>query len=94
MITAWTKHLKTAEEIDEFETYVKSSRRLLNRLKEILDEQITHMDFKEYSAKDFEDPNWAYKQAFRNGQRSTLNALLKLIDLDRGTNEHSSRGQL
>jgi hypothetical protein len=82
MITAWTKHLKNASDIDEFEQYIRSSRRLLDRLTEILREQNAYLDGTETSVKDYEDPSWAYKQAFRNGQRSTLKAILKLINLD------------
>jgi len=84
MITAWTKHLKTATEIDEFEKYVKGSRRLLNRLNEILQENINQLVVTELSLKDYDNPSWAYKQAFRNGQKSALNSIQRLINLDHG----------
>lgn len=84
MISAWTNHLETEEEKQKFREYVKSSKLLLNRLKDILQEQEASFDSIESSPKQFESPNWAYKQAYRNGQRSAVRSIITLIDLDRG----------
>jgi len=29
--------------------------------------------------KDFDDPNWAFKQAFRNGEKTALKEVLELL---------------
>lgn len=93
MITAWTKHLKTAKEIDEFEKYVRGSKVLLDRMQEILKENLSQLDSAEVKPTDFDDPNWSYKQAFRNGQRSTLKNILRLIHLDHRSEDESTRGR-
>jgi hypothetical protein len=94
MITAWTKNLKTAKDIDEFEKYVRGSTRLLDRLKEILHENLSQLDSREVSSTDFDDPNWSFRQAFRNGQRSTLKNLIRLTTLDhRSEDESTGRGR-
>jgi hypothetical protein len=91
MISAWTDHLETEEEKKRFRDYVRGSRELLNRLKEILEAQEANFDSIESSPKQFDNPNWDYKQAYRNGQRSAVRAILTLIDLDRGADESTRR---
>ena len=82
MYTVWTKHLEDIEEKQKFEKYVLGSKRLLNRLKDILQEQEDALDIGEISPKNYDSPSWAYKQAHSNGYRQCLNVLKKLVDLD------------
>lgn len=81
MITAWTKHLKDEAEKVKFEKYVRGSRLLLDRLKDIIQEDVDKLDTQEGSFKDFDIPNWEFKQAFRNGQRSTLKNIQRLLTI-------------
>lgn len=78
----WTKHLEDLNEKAEFEKTVLGSKRVLNRLKDILNEQEEALNINEVSPKNYEIPNWDYKQAHSNGYRQCLNVLKKLIDLD------------
>lgn len=82
MYTMWTKHIEDTEEKKRFEKYVLGSKRLLNRLKDILQEQEDALNVGEMSPKNYDSPSWAYKQAHSNGYRQCLNVLKKLVDLD------------
>lgn len=82
MITAWTKHLQTEEDKQKLEKSIRSARHVLDRLKEILGEMEEELNASELSPKNYDSPNWDYKQAHVNGQKSTLRAIKKLITLD------------
>jgi len=82
MLLKWTQHLKDPDERTAFESSVIGSKRVLNRLMEILTEEETALDRSELDVKVFDIPNWAYLQAYKNGQRACLANLKKLIDLD------------
>ncbi len=82
MYTIWTKHLTDQSEKEGFEKSVKSARPVLNRLKDILKEQEKSLDRYELLEGEYDNPAWAHKQAFRNGQRSALIKLLDLVNLD------------
>jgi len=76
----WTKHLKDSKEKETFEASLRNSKVALSRMQQILDEMERDLSASETSIKDFEDPNWSHKQAFKNGQRSSIKTLRQLID--------------
>jgi hypothetical protein len=82
MITAWTSHLKTEEEKKQFLSEVQGSRRVLNRLLQLINQREGAIDLVERSVKQFEVPNWDYRQAFYNGGKSELNLIKSIVDLD------------
>lgn len=82
MYIKWTEHLGDEEEKKKFEAKILSAKPVLDRLKTILEQQEGSLDRMERSVQSFEDTNWAYKQAFRNGQRNASNQIKTLIDLD------------
>ena len=82
MYTMWTKHLEDTNEKVEFEKTVLGSKRILDRLKDILKEQEDALNIGEVLPKNYDTPNWAYKQAHSNGYRQCLGVLKKLVDLD------------
>ena len=86
-VTAWTKHLKTEEEKEQFNKRLKSSRYVLGRLQELLDEEKAGLEAAEISPKIYETPNWDYKQAHTNGFKAALKMVSKLITLDQ-ENKH------
>lgn len=97
MYQEWTAHLTDSDEKQRFEKKVQSSEKVLERLSDILDIRETGMDMQEMSQKDFENPNWAYKQAFRNGYRSAIWTVQKYLDLDQQKgimNERKSTGSV
>lgn len=82
MYTKWTQHLKDDEEKARFRNQVFSAKPVLERLYSILEEQEKSLDRNEIDPTSFSNPNWAYLQAFKNGDRFRLNYLKTLIDLD------------
>jgi hypothetical protein len=82
MIIDWTKHLKDPDEKARFENSVRSAKTVLERLQELVQERLEAVEVSELSIKDFDKPNWAEKQAFKNGFKSFANVVLKLINLD------------
>lgn len=82
MITAWTKNLKTEEEQAKFKKSLISSRHVLGRLQELMDEEKAGLDSAEISPKMYDSPNWDYKQAHNNGFKAALRMVSKLITLD------------
>lgn len=75
----WTSNLSDPEEKRQFEQSILGSRIVLERLLQILLENEEMAQANECSIKDFEDAAWAYKQAFRNGVRSTSKSLQELL---------------
>lgn len=81
MYTDWTKKLKD-EDKQRYEESVKRVRWVLDDLKLIFQDRLATLDRQEAGEKQFDNPNWAYKQAFQNGQRSAIESSIKLIDMD------------
>lgn len=79
MYLDWTKHLKTEEDKKEFEQYLVGSPRIFNRLDDILAEYEKSLDRSEVDPKSFDQPNWDYRQAYKNGYRACLMKMKELI---------------
>jgi hypothetical protein len=75
----WFTHLGNEESRNDFRRTLFSSKIVLKRLKNILEEEKKSLENSETSGKDFEDGNWAYKQAFRNGERRGLRIVEDLL---------------
>lgn len=82
MFTLWTKHLKDPEQIAQFENTVHSSKTVLDRLKELIEEDEKAQNASELDPAGFNVPNWPEKQASRIGYRACLAKYKKLVDLD------------
>lgn len=79
MITAWTKNLKSSEDIQHFEDALKAAKPVLERLQQLIDQSLAEVDKQELSSKAYDTPNWSYKQAHLNGFKSALTLVSKLI---------------
>lgn len=75
----WTKHLKTPEDKEEFIKSLASSKTPLLRLRDILQEWRNEILTKEITD-DFQG-DWAYQQAFRNGEKKVIYKLLNLLNI-------------
>ena len=82
MYIGWTKHLQTDKEKEEFTKDVHGSKRILDHLMLLLIEEENTLDRTEMDVKAFDNPNWAYKQAYKNGYRKAISILKTMIDLD------------
>ena len=76
----WTKHLEGKDK-ENFLNILMNSTTVLNRLQTLLKEELDNLDNQECTVKDFEDPSWSHKQAFRNGERARIRKTLDLITL-------------
>lgn len=82
MNTIWTKNLKTEEEKQQFQNTLLGSRLVLERLSDILKEKAESLDRSSLTLSSFDNPNWASKEAYKNGYASCIHNLLQLINLD------------
>lgn len=79
MISKWTEHLRNDPKAKEkFEQYVKGSKELLNRLEDILTDLEKSLDRSEIDPNQFDNPNWAYLQAYKNGCKGMLQKIKTL----------------
>jgi hypothetical protein len=82
MYTKWYSHIKDPEEQERFRNQVLSAKPVLERLVTLLETELDGLDRSETDIKSFDLPNWAYRQAYKNGARAELNMMTKLIDLN------------
>lgn len=82
MITKWTSHLQTDKEKEDFEKEVQGAKRVLDRLKTMVEEQEKELNQAEINTKNYEIPNWDYRQAHNNGYRQCLHIMKRIVDLD------------
>lgn len=77
--TKWLQHCKTEKERDTVYKAVLGSKWLLSILQNIVKEEKQALYRAEESIEDFKDPDWALKQAFRNGERKGLRVVEDLL---------------
>lgn len=82
MLSAWTKHLKDQRDVERFQQALRSAKPTLERLYEIMTEEINKLDRSETNPASYDTPSWSHKQAHKNGFRQYHQLLEKLIDLD------------
>lgn len=78
----WTSHLSSTQEQEDFKKEIYGSKRVLERLRTICDEMEKDLNVAESSLKNYEVPNWDYRQAHNNGYRQCLQIIKRLADLD------------
>ena len=82
MISAWYKHITDKDEQERFKRNVLGSKTVLTRLTTLLNEMEEDLNRSELSAKNYDSPNWAPKQAHVNGQKAQIRTIKFLINLD------------
>lgn len=70
----WIKNLP-ADQKKSFENLLRNSTRTFRRTQEILKERLAVIETQEVAAESFEDPNWAYRQAYINGRKKEIKDL-------------------
>lgn len=81
--TKWTKHLKAEAEKEQLEKTIRASRTALDRLKQIIEEEVETLNNQEASLVDYTDASWSHKQAHRNGQRALAKSIIDLLSFTR-----------
>jgi len=82
MISNWTRHCKTENEVLKFERQLHNSADVLDRLRDILQGIDDDIQRAEITVKAYDSPSWPYLQAHKNGARQILKDVIKLITLD------------
>lgn len=82
MIKLWTAHLQTEDEKKRFANQIYGAREVLQRLCDLIEQKEDELGRAERSRDAYENPNWAYLQAHRNGCAQQLKAIKNLITLD------------
>ena len=82
MYARWTSHLKDENNIREFKRLIYSSKEVLDRLKDIIEEDEASLTRSEMNPKTYENGSWSHLQAHKNGIRQYLCQIKTLIDLD------------
>jgi hypothetical protein len=72
----WTKDLKGKDK-EDLEATIRNSTVIREKLTQIIDDLIKNTTTTDV---DFDNPNWAYRQANLIGQRKAYNEIRKLID--------------
>lgn len=83
MISAWTKHLIDDKDKILFENQLLGSKTILDRLKDLLKEQLDALDRSEMDPSVYDTPNWENRQAHKNGFRSCIQRINKLLDIQK-----------
>lgn len=81
MQTIWTKNLTDQDEKQRFENTLAGSETVLNRLTELLDEMIGKIDRNNLTVTQYQNPNWGYETAHKNGMVAAYNAVKTLITI-------------
>lgn len=79
MFTRWTKGLSD-QEIKEFQTSVVSAQKLLKKIKEVAEEELSYTENASLDKDNYTLPAWPYFQADVLGQQRAYNKVLKLIN--------------
>jgi predicted Zn-dependent protease len=82
MYTRWTSHLNTDEEKEIFKRDIYSAKNVLERLTEIINEDESILDRSEEDQRIYDNPNWDYRQAHKNGNRQYMRTVRLYTDLD------------
>ncbi len=82
MYSRWTTHLKTDEEKKQFTNDILSAKGVLERLIQMIDEDVNQLDKSELDQRVYSIPNWSHLQAHKNGNRQSYAAIRQMIDLD------------
>lgn len=76
--TTWTQGMDPTRK-EAFEKLLRNNSTLVARLHEVLDQWEQDLTAKEITIDDFKEPNWANKQAFRNGDKSRIKKVRDLF---------------
>ena len=83
MFSGWTQHLKDEKEKERFTDSILSSKRVLERLKSLIDIEVDTIDQTERDPKAYDNAGWPYKQAYKNGMRHAYHIMKQMVDLDK-----------
>jgi len=81
MNTKWTSHLKSKQEKEKFRLYLFSCNDALERLSEVLQEDLEATVRDMSTEEGYDSPAWSERQADRLGKIRTLRKVIDLVNL-------------
>ena len=91
MYTKWTSHLTTEKDKDNFRNQIRASKDVLERMKQLLNEEEDVLNKSEINQKSYETNSWSSLQAHKNGYRQCIHIIKTLVDLDQQEHEEHDR---
>lgn len=82
MYTKWTSHISSDKDKELFQNRVLGSKDVLDRILDILHEDLKSLETIETSLSSLDQPNWALRQAYITGDKNRLKTIIKLVDLN------------
>lgn len=79
---AWLKNTSDKTKRDELEKIIRGSSTALHRLYDLIEEKELSINNQEVT--DFDNPNWANKQAFNIGKRAAFKEIRELLEFIKG----------
>lgn len=92
MFTRWTEHLQDSEDKETFLRDLLASRRVVERIYQMIKEDDERLSRTELSQKAYDTPNWDYRQAHKNGRREYIHEMLTLTNLDKQIEKDMTHG--
>lgn len=83
MFITWAKNQPDQAAKTGFERQVVGAKPVLDRLKNILQDNLRDLEESEINIKSFNTPNWAMQQSYKFGYKAALKEIMKLVDLDK-----------
>jgi hypothetical protein len=78
--TRWFKDIP-AEEVDSFKRDIISSKKVLDRLTQIVYNIVTSEE--DVRLSDYDNPNWSHKMAHTLGRKDAFSTILRLVKLEK-----------
>lgn len=82
MMGAWTKHLRTSEEKERFESRLQGSKDVFERLTQLINEEEAQITSAELSLDVYKMPGWSALMGDQRGERRMARKIKRLINLD------------
>lgn len=79
MYPQWTKHLEDPIEKEQFVNSFNGSETVLKRLDGLLDEMIAKIDRSNLTMSQYQNPNWGFETAHKNGMVAAYKAVKELV---------------
>lgn len=77
----WLKHLKSEDDRKKFVNSLMGSRDILDRLTDLVEEREATIHRSSIDRTTFDNPNWAYTEAYRLGQLAAYSNIKNLTNL-------------
>lgn len=81
MMTSWVKGLrKGTQEYKEVEEAYRASTRIRDRMRKVLGGMLEESHKQRITSTEYDNPNWAYKQADAVGYARAIHQIIKLLE--------------